>query len=52
MPKKIAITKSFMVTRMKKLNEEKERCNFKNVWTSNRRSLHKNGSEKTKVFYS
>ena len=32
--KKIAITESFTVTRMKKLDEARERYNFKNVWTS------------------
>ena len=31
--KKIAITESFTVTRMKKLNESKGRNNFKNAWT-------------------
>ena len=32
--KKIAITESLTVTRMKKLNEARERYNFKNIWTS------------------
>ena len=31
--KKIAITESLTVTRMKKLNESKGRNNFKNAWT-------------------
>ena len=31
--RKIAITESLMVMRMKKLNEAREKYNFKNVWT-------------------
>ena len=37
--KKIAITESLTVTRMKKLNEARERYNFKNVWTSDGKIL-------------
>ena len=37
---------------MKKLNEAWERYNFKNVWTSDVKILHKDGSGKIKVYYS
>ena len=50
--KKIAITESLMITCMKKLNEARERYNFKNVWTSDRKILYKDGSGKIKVYYS
>ena len=49
---KIAITESLTVTRMKKLNEARERYNFKNVWTSDGKILYKDGSGKIKVYYS
>ena len=44
--KKIAITESLTVTLMKKLNEARERYNFKNVWTSDGKILYKDGREK------
>ena len=50
--KKIAITESFTVTRMKKLDEARERYNFKNVWTSDGKILYKDGSGKIKIYYS
>ena len=37
--KNIAIAESLTVTRMKKLNEARERYNFKNVWTSDGKFL-------------
>ena len=46
--KKIAIRESLTVTRMKKLNEARERHNFKNVWTSDGKILYKDGSGKIK----
>ena len=49
--KKIAITESLTVTRMKKLNEARERYNFKNVWTSDGKILYKDGLEKIKAYY-
>ena len=45
--KKIAITEILMVTHMKKLNEARESYSFKNIWTSNRKILYKDGSGKT-----
>ena len=50
--KKIAITKSLTVMRRKKLNEARERYNFENVWTSDRKILYKDRSERIKVYYS
>ena len=50
--KKIAITQSLTFTRMNKLNEARERYNFKNVWTSDGKILYKDGSEKFKIYYS
>ena len=50
--KKIPITESLMVTRMKKLNKARERYNFKKVWTSDRKISYKDGSGKIKVYYS
>ena len=50
--KKIAITQSLTFTRMNKLNETRERYNFKNVWTSDGKILYKDGSEKFKIYYS
>ena len=51
--KKIAITESLTVTHMKKLNEARERYNFKNVWTSdNGKILYKDGLGKIKIYYS
>ena len=50
--KKIAITESLTVTCMKKLNEARERYNFKNVWTSDGKILYKDGSGKIKIYYS
>ena len=50
--KKIAITESLTVTLMKKLNEARERYNFKNVWTSDGKMLYKDGSGKNKIYYS
>ena len=49
--KKIAITESLTVMRMEKLNEARERHNFKNVWTSHGKILYKDGSGKIKVYY-
>ena len=43
---------SLTVTRMKKLNEARERYNFKNVWTSDGKILYKDGSGKIKISYS
>ena len=50
--KKVAITQSLTFTRMNKLNEARERYNFKNVWTSDGKILYKDGSEKFKIYYS
>ena len=50
--KKITITESLTVTRMKKLNEARERYNFKNVSTLDGKILYKDGSGKIKIFYS
>ena len=50
--KKIAITESLTVTRMKKFIEARERYNFKNVWTSDGKVLYKVASGKIKVYYS
>ena len=50
--KKIAIMEGLTVTRIKKLNEARERYNFENVWTSERKILYKDGSRKMKVYYS
>ena len=50
--KKIAITESLAVTRMEKLNEARERYNFKNVWTSDGKILCKDVSGKIKMCYS
>ena len=44
--KKIAITTNLTVTRMRKVNEVRERYNFKNIWASNRKMLYKDGSRK------
>ena len=49
--KKIAITESLTVARIKKLNEARKRYNFKNGWTSDRKILYKDGSEKVKIYY-
>ena len=43
---------SLTVTRMKKLNETRERYNFKNVWTSDEKFFNKDGLEKIKIYYS
>ena len=43
--KKIAITESLTVARIKKLNEARERYNFKNGWTSDRKLLYKDGKK-------
>ena len=40
----IAIAKSLRATGMKKLNEARERHNFKNVWTSDGKLLYNDGS--------
>ena len=50
--KKITITENLTVTRMKKLNEAKERYNFKNAWTSGGKILYKDKSGKIKIYYS
>ena len=50
--KKIAITENLTVTRIKKLNEARERYNFKNVWTSDGKILHKDGSGKIIIYNS
>ena len=50
--KKITITENLTVTRMKKLNEAKERYNFKNFWTSDGKILYKDKSGKIKIYYS
>ena len=50
--KKIAITENLTVTRIKKLNKARERYNFKIVWTSDEKILHKDGSGKIKIYYS
>ena len=50
--KKIAIMESLTVTCMKKLNEARERYNFKNVWTSDGKILYKDRWGKIKVHYS
>ena len=49
--KNIAITESLTATRMKKLKEVRAIYDFKNVWTSDRKILFKDGSEKTSLFY-
>ena len=43
---------SLTVTRMRKLNEARERYNFKNAWTSDGKILYKDVSGKIKVYYS
>ena len=50
--KKITITESLTVTRMKKLNEARERYNFENVWTADAKILYKNGWGKIRIYYS
>lgn len=52
MGKKIAITEGMTVTDMNKLNEARKSYNFKNVQTSYKKSLHKDGSGEIKVYYS
>ena len=41
-----------MVTCMKKLNKTRKRYNLKNIWTSNRKILYKEGFGKNKVYHS
>ena len=50
--KKIAITESLTVTRIKKLNEARERYNFNNVWTSDGKILYKDWSGNIIIYYS
>ena len=50
--KKIAITESLTVTRIKKLNEARERYNFNNVWTSDEKILYKDWSGNIIIYYS
>ena len=50
--KKIAITESLTVTRIKKLNEARERYNFNNVWTSDGKILCKDWSGNIIIYYS
>ena len=50
--KKIVITESLTVRRMKKLNEARESNNLKNIWTSDGKVLYKDESGKIKIYYS
>ena len=50
--KKIAITESLTVTRIKKLNEARESYNFNNVWTSDGKILYKDWSGNIIIYYS
>ena len=50
--KKVAITESLTIMRMKKLNKARERYNFKSVWNSDRNILYKDGLGKIKIYYS
>ena len=50
--KKVAITESLTIMRMKKLNKARERYNFKIVWNSDRNILYKDGLGNIKIYYS
>ena len=50
--KKIAFMEGFIVTCMRKLNDARERYNFKYIWTSEGKVSDKDGLEKIKVYYS
>ena len=49
--KNIVITESLTATRMKKLKEPREIQYFKNVWTSDGKTVFKNGLGSTGLFY-